>query len=257
MPFDFPSNTLKIERVFEADRANEIVNDPSVFPWVCGNHKEKIDLSKVVSDKNNIVLMAEHGCIIFIKHQEGLYECHTNVLPSGRGQWVIDYGFGALDWMFSNTDAYEIITKCPKNNVLSVLAARKCGFTKDFTTRPIWPVEGKLCPVDVYSIRIQEWARFAPNLIEKGHWFHSYLEAEYEKKKINLPIHDEDESHDRYVGATISLIQGGQIGKAISFYNRFAVMSSYQKISVISVNPVVIDIHESKLKINENGFEVI
>lgn len=252
---NFPE--LEFYRAIDAIRVNEIVNHPEVYPWIKGAHTEPLDLTGVIENKNNVALVGEHGCIIFIKHQAGIYECHTNVLPSGRGKWVVDYGMGVLDWMFTKTDCYEILTKCPRNNVLSALAARKCGFTLDFPTRPIWPVGEALVPVDVYSIRVQEWVRNSKYLINKGKLFHNTLEIEYNKSGKSVNIHPDDEIHDRYVGASVAMIEGGQIYKAIAFYNRWAVMSAYKTVSVVSNDPLIIDIADAKLKIFSDHFEVV
>ena len=104
---------------------------------------------------------------------------------------------------------------------------------------------------------LQEWSKIADNLVEAGKWFHKLLDIEYNRLGITLSVHDEDESHDRYVGAAIEMIRGGQVGKAIIFYNRWASLSDYKKIGLISVNPLIITIDECRLNIKKDSFEVI
>ena len=72
-----------------------------------------------------------------------------------------------------------------------------------------------------------------------------------------MTVHEDDVVHNQYVGATIEMIRGGQVVKAIAFYNRWAVMSNYKKISVVSENPLIIDIDEARLQIENNNFKVI
>lgn len=163
----------------------------------------------------------------------------------------------AFNWMFTQTDAFELLTKCPYGNIAAKAGAKIVGCSLRFTTRPIWPVEGKLVPVDVYSILIQDWPRIANNLVEAGKWFHKELDLCYNRQGISLSVHEDDEVHDRYVGAAIEMIRGGQVGKAINFYNRWASLSNYKKIGLISVNPLVIDIDECRLNIKKDSFEVI
>lgn len=251
-------NYFDIAPETNADRINLVVNDQSVYPWIKGRHEGSFDLSPIVQNKDNIVLMGEHGGIIFIKHQAGVYECHTNVLPAGRGPWVQEHGHLAMRWMFAHTDAYEIMTKCPKSNPMAAMAARSCGFVKDFTTRPLWATpDGTLVCCDVYSLNVQQWARSDPSLPIYGKQFHIELESQYRRMGKSLPIHDDDEMHDRYVGGTMLMLDGRQPLKAIVFYNRWAKMSGYEPISLVSVSPLVVDIAQSKLRIWNKSFEVL
>lgn len=245
-----------MERVFASDRINEIVNHPTVFPHIKGIHTSAIDLKNIAANPENICLLAEHGCVIFIKHQPGIYEFHTCVLPGGRGQWMVEMSRLVFAYMFTHTDAFELMTKCPRGNVAAKAGARAVGCSLRFETRPIWPVEGKLVPVEVYSIIIQEWVKTA-DVFGYGKWFHEMLEAQYQEKGISLHVHEEDPIHDRYVGAAVEMIRHGQIMKAIYFYNRWAAMSDYVKISLVSTNPVIIDIFESKILVEETTFKVV
>jgi len=246
-----------LERHFTAERINEIVNHSSIYPSICGFHTEPLDLTTITANHNHICLVGEHGCVLFIKHQAGVYEFHTSVLPEGRGEWMVKGSRFAFNWMFCNTDAFELLTKCPYGNVAAKAGAKVVGCSLRFTTRPIWPMDGKLVPVDVYSIMLQEWVKNADTLVDSGKWFHKSLDIEYNRIGIALSVHAEDEVHDRYVGAAIEMIRGGQAGKAINFYNRWASLSDYKKIGLISVNPLIIDIDDCKLNIKKDSFEVI
>lgn len=246
-----------LERHFTAIRINEIINHPSIYPTICGFHTEPLDLSAVAANPAHVCLVGEHGCVLFIKHQPGIYEFHTSVLPEGRGARMIEGSQFAFNWMFTKTDAFELLTKCPYGNVAAKAGAKAVGCSLRFTTRPLWPSGGNLVPIDVYSVILQEWVRTANHLVVQGKSFHKLLDIAYTEQGKNLSAHEEDEVHDRYVGATIEMIRGGQIVKAISFYNRWAVMSGYKAISLISTDPLIIDIDEAKLKIVNNTFEVM
>lgn len=248
---------IRLERLTgDATRINRFVNDPSVFPLVKGSHVGPFDLSVVAKNPDHVVLVGEHGGVTFIKHQLGIYEAHTAVLPEGRGEWTIELGRSALHWMFSHTDAFEILTKCPKGNLAAVAGARAIGGKFDFTTRPIWPTDDGLVPVDVYSMRIQEWVRTAPSLVELGHEFHERLAEQFKARGRAAEIHADDEVHDRYVGAAVAMIVAGQIQKGVWFYNRWAVMAAYMPIAVLSVTPFIINIGSTVLKVTGDQFEV-
>src|ERR1700679_1362007 len=170
---------MNIQQATTADHVNKIVNHPAVYPWIRGVHTEPFDLKNVV--KNHIVLEAEHGCVIFVKIQPGIYEFHTSVLPEGRGSWMQEGAAEVFHWMFTRTDAFELLTKCPDGNTLAKLGARNVGCTFNFRTGPIWPVNGNMVSVDVYGLILQHWVIKAPKMEEVGNWFHDSLIEEYKR----------------------------------------------------------------------------
>lgn len=243
-----------IKRHFTADSLNEVVNHPSVYEWVRGAATGPLDLTIPVLDEDNVLLMGEYGGVLFIKHSPGTYEAHTQVLPDGRGPWTVDMVNEALRWMFTKTDAIEIVTRVPKGNIAAMALARAINGRPEFTIKMGWIHEGEVIPADIYALRIQDWMAKAPNLEAKGKWFHERLEAEYDRLGYEEPIHPEDPLHDRYVGAAVEMIMGGQPYKAVIFYNRWAGMTGYAPVKVVSTNPTVIDIHESLLMMREDDF---
>lgn len=245
------------ERHFDAQWANKLANHPSIFPYICGSHKGPFDLSAVIANTNNVCLAGEFGTVLFIQHQPGIYEFHTNVLPEGRGAWMVKSSQFAFNWMFTKTDAYELITECPQGNVSARAGARAVGCTHVFTTRPIWSMGDELVSVDVCSILIQHWIKNAKGISAIGKWFHNNLENQYKILGRSLETHAEDEEHDRYVGAAMEMIRSGYIFKAITFYNRWAILARYKPINLVSLDPLVIDINDCKLRIDEDDFKVI
>lgn len=246
-----------LERHFTAERINEIVNHPSIYPVIRGHHTGPLDLSRITSNPDHICLVGEYGCVLFIKHQPGIYEFHTSTLESGRGQWMLDGAKFAFRWMFVRTDAFEIITKCPDGNIAAKAGARAVGCTQVFRTRPTWATDKGLVPVDIWSLVIQNWIKICPEIAKTGELFHEKLQEKYTKLGKIEPIHEDDTVHNQYVGATVEMLLSNQINKAIAFYNRFAAMASYLPIKLVSYDPLVIDIFEAKLIIKDGDFEVI
>lgn len=245
-----------LERHATSERLNEIVNHSSIYPWIKGQHTGPLDLTNFVANPNNVCLVGEHGSVIFQKHQPGVYEFHTCVFPEGRGQWMLDGARCAFRWMFTKTDAFELMTKCPDGNLASKAGARAVGCIQSFRTGPVWPTENGLIPVDVWTMVIQHWVKNTPELAEIGKIFHDKLHEKYEKMGKTEPLHDEDDMHNRHVGAIAEMILNGQVNKAVLFYNRWAVMSGYQSISIASYEPVI-DIFESKLRVRDGDFEIV
>lgn len=245
-----------IERVFEASRLNHIANDPGVYPWIAGAIQGMLDLSDVVRDPGNIALLWSHGACIFRRHQSGLYEAHTMVLPAGRGGRTIDHVRECLHWMFCCTDAVEIWTRAPQGNLGARALARAIGGVLEFTAARGWVKDGGVVPAAIFTLKIQDWIRDAPELPAIGYEFHVKLQEEYARLGKSEPIHPEDETHNRNVGAAAEMIRGGQPFKAQIFYNRWAHMSAYQELNIVGTDPVLVDISDAVLEVHGGSFFV-
>lgn len=242
----------QIRRERTADRINGIVNHPSIYPFVRGSAEGPLDLTDPIANEANVCLMGKHGGVFFEKLIGGMYEAHTQILPEGRGQWAIDMVRACLHWMFTRTDAMEIITRCPTR--ASKALAVSIGGKFEFRAERGYLLGSRWVPADIYALRIHDWFRGAPGLEERGHWFHEFLEAEYRRLRAKDPLpHPEDPVHDRYVGLAAEMILGKQVNKAVLFYNRWALFAGYLPIEVVSADPVTIDIRDALLVVRPNG----
>lgn len=253
---DLHAMLAKIGREHHAKRINRVVNDPSVYPWVCGRHEGELDLTPVIADPNNVLLMGQHGGVLFIQLQHGLFEAHTQILPEGRGKWAVSFVTACVFWMMTRTECFELMTRVPRGNLGARALARAVGGKFEFTNPRGWTKDGKTIPADIFSINIQDWMRTAPGLVERGHWFHERLEDEYRKLGRAEPPHDDDPVHDRYVGAACEMFLGNQAPKAVILYSRWAKMADYAPITVISLKPVAIDIVDSIIVVRNDDFYV-
>jgi hypothetical protein len=244
---------VKIKRTFDAARLNEIINHPSVHPWVCGRTQGYLDMTPLVENRDNVLLTGEHGALLFILLQPGLYEVHSQCLPEGRGEWMLSFVRACLHWMFTRTAAVEIMTHCPKGNLAARALAKAIGGRLEFRNPRGWFKDGETVFTDVFSLKIQDWMREAPGLEERGAWFHDRLEREYARVGFAEPVHDHDATHDRYVGAACEMILGKQVQKGVIFYNRWARMAGYAVCDVASLQPAAINIRDALLIIPENG----
>lgn len=235
---------MQIERVHDAARLNQIVNDPSVYPWVHGNVEGPLDLSGIVADPRHVALVGRHGGVLFVQHGPGIYEAHTQVLPEGRGTWTVEMVRAALQWMFTHTDAVEIGTRVPKGNLAARALAKTIGGRLQFRAERGWQMDGVIVWADIFALSIQDWMRDAPGLADIGEWFHRTLAAEYERLGHAEPIHPDDAAHDRYVGAAVAMMRGGQPFKAAIFYNRFAIMAGVLPITILQTDPIMVGIRE-------------
>ena len=253
---DFHTSLLGVTRQFDAKRLNEIVNDPSVFPWVRGGVEGPIDLTFAVDNPANVLLVGEHGAVLFIQLQPGLFEAHSQCLPIGRGAWMVSFVKSAIFWMFTRSVCFELMTRCPHGNLGARALAKCVGGKKLFTNPRGWTKDGKVIPADIFAITIQDWMLTAQGLEERGHWFHERLTAEYRKLGRKEAPHPDDDTHDRYVGMACEMFLGGQPEKAVIMYNRWALMADYAPISLVSRDPVAIDIVDATIVVRNNSFYV-
>jgi len=93
---------IGLKRSFDPERANYLVNHPSVRPHVGGDVSAAIDLAAFVAERQNVFLDGEHGGFAFTWSAPRTYEVHTFILPEGRGEWAAEFAELARDWMGDN-----------------------------------------------------------------------------------------------------------------------------------------------------------
>lgn len=241
----------------DSTHINYLLNHPSIYDQIRGPYTEPMDMTQILSDSRNVVLTFDKGGIVFLYLQPGIYEAHTAFLPEGRGRNSIRWTKDVIDWMFINTDACEIVTRCPEHKPETSSFAKLVGLSFEFTTIPLWPTEdGNKC-MDVYSLKIEDWIKKSDSMVKAGDKFHHDLHDQYDKLGYKMDVHEEDESHDRYAGACVSMVLAGKVDKGINFYNRWSMLSGYARIGIESREPLIIDIVESKILVKQNSFEVL
>lgn len=77
-----------LERSFDIERINGLVNNPVIRPHIGGDGESFIDLSDAVDDRGNWFLIGEHGGFSCCWTGPGVFEVHTFIETSGRGAWA-------------------------------------------------------------------------------------------------------------------------------------------------------------------------
>lgn len=230
-----------IRRTLDATFLNTVANHPDVRPWVGG--VGTLDLTGIVCDPANIALEAEHGGWMLARHEAGIYELHTMFLRAGRGRSYFEQAAEAIRYVFSSTDAREIVTRVPADNRGAAVAAAKCGFVERFTRNDAWTrPDGVVCDVSYQALTLDRWAFTDPGAFNAGQVFHAQIEVAKVKADSALPDHPEDECHDRAVGASALMIGAGNVRKGVWFYNRWARLAGYETISLLNDTPPIIDV---------------
>lgn len=242
-----------ITRATSAEFINSVVNHPDVRPFIHAPPGD-IDLSAAAADPNNLVLVGEHGGMLFIQKVAGLFEIHTQFLKSGRGDWGLKFAHEAVRWLFTRTNATEVFTRVTLGNVAAAALARACGAKPEQQARIEYP-DGAFA-TEFFGGRIQDWLRIAPGLIELGQDFHRRLHEKCAAAGIEVDHHAQNDWHDRNVGAAAAMITGGQPIKGVMFYNRWAAMALARPMTIISAEPLVLDIGDCYLIVQGDDFQV-
>lgn len=247
-----------VRRVFDAAAFNAIVNHPDVFPFVANFGAENIDVTPLIDNPYNVLLMADDGGMLFMHCEPGIYEVHTAFLKEGAsGSQRRNCCLAAYRWMFTHTDCMSLVTRMPASNP-ALRAYPMLGWTKEFERKAVWPtLTGELVDVAFAAIRYDDWVRKTPDLMESGRWFHERLNAEFQRHGVNEPDHPQEDCHDLHVGAAVEMIFGGQPEKAVILYNRWAQLAGYGLINMKSRSPLLFDIGNAIIQTAGDTLKVV
>jgi hypothetical protein len=112
----------------DATRANEIANHPDVIDGLSLGISDNIDLSPLLRDHRNHLLVSEHGFALLLWSAPGVYDVHDAVLPEGRGKWARDAAMKVFEYAFSTLKAKMLWTCTPVENRASRMFNRILGF---------------------------------------------------------------------------------------------------------------------------------
>lgn len=234
---------------------NQALNHPAVHPFVCMEPGQALDVSPLLQDGKSVVISDETGGFFYHHIGPGLYQVHTAIVPEGRGFKAFRRARASVDWMFTHTDATEIYTAVAEDNTPAQRLAEACGFVFWFSRPDGVHINGQYKPAGFYKLSILDWAQgFSP---QNGRDFHRMLDDAKKAAGVAELQHEDDEAHDRAVGACIEMALSGQPGKAEVVYNRWALVAGYAPCEVVSQNPLVIDIQECVINVTHDKVEVV
>lgn len=202
--------------------------------------------------------MVEGGGILFTQQEPGFYEVHTNFLKAFRGRYAIDASLAAYRWMFTHTECMALMTRVPAFNRAAAKFCAIVGATREFERKAVWPTKDGLVDMSYWALRYDDWLRKTPGLVASGAAFHVKLDEEFARHGVSAPRHADEECHDRYVGACVEMVYGGQPEKGVTLYNLWARFAGYKPVTLLSKTPLVIDIGDAVLQvINGDDFKAI
>lgn len=143
---------------------NAFANHPSIRPWLGGVVDGPLDWSIFLDDHNVYAFYGEHGGILCIPVMPGLYDCHMQVLPEGRGRWAVNLANEVFYRMFAQTDAMELVARIPEYNKAARGMMRLIGAHHECDQESGWVRNGEPVNVSWYSLTIHDWIRKDPHI---------------------------------------------------------------------------------------------
>ena len=242
----------KIRRDTDARRLNAIVNHPQVLPWVQGDREAPLDFTDAIEDRRHVLLMGEHGGILFRFMEPGLYEAHSQCLPEGRGEWMLAFTKAALHWMFCSTEAIEISTMVPKGNLAARALTKATGLSFILTRPDCWLLKGRRVPGDVYSLTIHDWIKTAPGLQERGLWFGRQIAADMERLGTPFFLAGGMDAVSA-VGLAMEMFLGRQVQKSLVLFRRWALLADAEPMDLVSLHPLTVWIGNAMVVVRDSG----
>lgn len=247
-----------LRRTLDPACLNAAANHPEVFPWLgVTGEPGSLDLSDLIANPANVALVTDHGGFLVHKVGPGVYEVHSIFTPEGRKGLTRATAAG-LRYMFTATDALTIRTKVPACNAPAAALAKASGFRETFTRDAAWLApDGSSCGVSYQEITFDEWRARDGSLVADGEWFHDRLEAAKRAQGSSLPVHPHDESHERAVGAAVQMLRAGNAEKAVWLYNAWAGFAGYAPLSLLSLQPIIIDAADAVVEVRNSDMEIL
>lgn len=247
---------MLVERYTDAKFANHILNSCDVRFDIADTSEGFVDVGESVANPDNVLLCGEHGGFMYFKLLPGVYEVHSFVLRRGRGSWALAAAQDSLSWIFTRTDAYEVLTRIPDGHAAATGLATKCGLRHEFSKTRGCKWRGLWVDAHVWGLRMQDWISRAEGFEEIGRAFHARLN-EIARQEIDEEPHADDATHNRYLGASLAMLAADRPQKAVFWYNRWAIAARHKPVMMISDRPVEIAMDIGVLRFIGTDFELL
>ncbi len=112
--------------MIDAATLNEVVNDPSVAPYVAPGHSN-LDLSEFLGDSANIAYGDHKGAVIFNKLESNAMEMHYLLTNQVRGAAALQFIRQAIGHVFTTTNVAAIVGAVPRANLRARIISRAVG----------------------------------------------------------------------------------------------------------------------------------
>lgn len=243
-------------RTLDARPFNLIAEHPEVRPWLgAADPTAPLDLAPLVGDVGNFAFLTEHedGGYIYCKLQPGLYFLHTLAMPAARGRPMLKLLRSGLAAMFCATDAVEIVTMIPDGNEKARKWSDVAGFRDTFRREKCFSLMGDVVGCQHRSLSYGDWVTSDPHNVDWGQQVQSMV-AMAQGSDGPLPV---NRVREAWMGATTRGCIEHNVTKAVGMFNRWASQAAADPITLIGLNPPVLDTGEAVLELLSGTFEVL
>lgn len=224
---------MRLVREIDPVAVNSFINDPDIRSWV-GEGKDPLDATLILGNPQNIILTSEdQGMIMFLYVTPGIYEVQPHVRRSARGVWAIEFCREATHYMACGSDAWEVIGGIPKHNVASIAMSRAIGMVREFERPGVCAMNGRVTDNVYVRLTFQDWCVKYGHRYEPAGW--DFLQKIEKQAGIRIPT---DDNKARYVGIAAAMLALGKPEKAVTAYNRWAMVTRQPVGRLISKSPL-------------------
>lgn len=239
-----------IAREFTAERINAVINDPAVRPFAGDPEDGRIDMSDIVADDRNVLLMGAHGGTVFRFIYPGLYEGHAQALPEGRGAWMRQASEECVQWMFLRTPCTEIVTRCRVGNLAAKSLALAIGMRQEYIVPNGSRWANHPADLNVLSLPLGRWVLDNVHLESAADWFVA-------STGVELGDLGHDDPHMRTLGAAAAMFSAGQVEKGVRTYARWAATARQPAILLSGDSPPLMRFRGVVFAMRGTSIEVI
>jgi hypothetical protein len=243
-----------LSRTVDAEVFNRVANHPGIRPGL-GNGAKPLDFTAALKNLANFGFIGPNGGFIVIHLEPGRYELHTLFDPGCRGSLALKCAAEVFRFLFVETDCTELVTRVPANLKHADFMARRAGFRPLFHLDHGWiDAAGQAIGLQAFSLTLDEWRTQDPTLVAEGEAFHELLRQAGDGE----PLHPhEDADHERAAGMASLMARAGNHKKAVQSYGRWAVLSNYRPIQLLSLSPAVYDVGNALVMARNGSLEVL
>lgn len=238
------------------DLLKSIVMHPNVRQWnEFDGARVDFDPAKYTAARNSFAVVIEDklgpvGCFLAFAVEACAYCVHTCLLPGCRGARAVDAATEALRFAFVETDAEQLWTMVPDCNPKALWFAHAMRFRDAYKREGSWLEHGAKHDVRYLRLDLDDWV-LGLSMCDLGERFHERLTA------LGGHVdHVYDPVHSAYVGTAWAMTAAGRLGKGMWVYGRWARVAGYQPYSVLSNDPLRIDIGSHVLRADGGTFTI-
>jgi hypothetical protein len=236
---------LRLSR--DAAEYERIFRHPSVVADVLQPGDEPVDLAPILDNPANVGFLFDGCCFLADSVEPHIYELRSAALPEADFEYTLAAAITVIRWMFFASPALELLTRVVHGNREGKELVAKLGFSHEFRREGVWKSKSGPRSIDYFALRYPDWVKQQTWLRTSGEWFHSLAGHHAD---------DRDPVRDTYIGAAVETLLAGQSDKAVALYNRWARFAGYEPISIISHEPLTLNLGPRRLIVDDGKIEV-